>query len=91
MIETGKAPADAAGSLASAAGALGAVYEKRLQEQENAIAELEARVVVLEEVERKLAGALQLLGLQVEEAGLSPIVEWRRLVAALATVEEIGI
>lgn len=72
-------PTQAVGNIASAASALGVAYENRLNELVERVAELTERVEALEELERCLTVAVRDLGMQVEGAGLVPVVNWREL------------
>jgi uncharacterized coiled-coil protein SlyX len=83
-------PVNAAGAMASASQALSTAYERRLQELEEAttaqavtIAKMRQRISDLEEMERGLCRALRTLGEQVEENGLTPAVDWRKIAATL--------
>ena len=88
--EKKKQPVDAAGAMASASQALSEAYERRLQEleettteQAKTIASMQQRIRDLEELERSLCRALRTLGEQVEDNGLTPAVDWRKIAAAL--------
>ena len=73
-------PAEAADSVASAAGALSEAYEKRLDDLVEQVDALTARVQSLEEIEKHLRIAVRVLGEQIENNGLNPCVDWRSLI-----------